>query len=232
MITLQSIHDHRRSTITAVIILVAALLLFIYYEPLMYALGDADRVHDLIAQLGLWGPLALILINIIQIVIAPIPGYAVYLAAGYLYGWVWGGLWGSIGLLAGGMLAMYVGRQWGRPLVQRIIGSDTLAHWEQVAHSDSLLVWGAIFLSPIGDVPFLLAGLSRVSFRRIFVLAVVTRVPAAFAAAAIGSGAMQLTGWQITAVIVALAIPMMLLSRYQDALTDWFFVQTQQLIND
>ena len=103
-------------------------------------------------------------------------GYGVYLAAGWLYGFWWGGVWGSIGLLLGGMSAMYIGRRFGRPLVIRMIGAGTLARWERLTHSDSSLVWFGILLSPIGDAPFMLAGLASVRFRKILLLAIITRV--------------------------------------------------------
>ncbi|MEZ4705894.1 MAG: VTT domain-containing protein [Caldilineaceae bacterium] len=171
-------------------------------------LQDVTAIRAYVAALGWWGPLALIAINILQIVIAPIPGYAVYLVAGYLYGVFWGGVWGSLGLVFGGMCAMYVARQVGRSLVERLLGHEILARWEATAHSDSWWVWGVLLLSPIGDAPFLLAGLSNVSYGRILLLILVTRVPAAFAAAAVGAGMLHLAAWQITGLGLLLAFPL------------------------
>ena len=61
-----------------------------------------------------WGPAALIGINVAQILVAPIPGYVVQAAAGYLYGPLWGGIYGAIGLMIGAMLAMLLARLLGR----------------------------------------------------------------------------------------------------------------------
>lgn len=188
------------------------------WAELLAMLRDPATLQTFLSQIGWWGPAVLIALNIVQIVIAPIPGYAVYLAAGYLYGVWWGGLWGSLGMLAGGMVAMFVARCLGRPLVARLMGVEALARWEMMTHSKSLWVWGAILVSPIGDAPFLLAGLASIEYGKILLLTILTRVPAAFAAAAIGAGAMQLAGWQITLLALTLTAPLLLLNRGQTAL--------------
>lgn len=202
----------------AVLFVLSAAALLNYGPALLALLRDQATLQTFIYNIGWWGPAVLIAVNILQIVIAPIPGYAVYLAAGFLYGVWWGGLWGSLGLLAGGMAAMFVARRLGRPLVVRLIGAETLARWEAATHSDSVWVWGAILLSPIGDAPFLLAGLSGVSYGKILLLTILTRLPAAFAAAAIGAGALHLSGWQLALIVLALAIPLLLLQRGQTVL--------------
>ena len=213
-------HDdfwHRHSHALVLMILLAGLVAvyWLYGERIMGVLGDQDALKTFVVELGWWGPVALIGINIMQIIVAPIPGYFVYIVAGFLYGSLMGGIWGSIGMVLGGTLAMFVGRTLGRPLVLRIIGEHTLHRWEEATRSDSTLVWGALLLSPIGDAPFLLAGLSRVSYTKIIVLTIVTRVPAAFIAAAVGSGALHLTIAQVTLLVAALAVPVLLMARYQ-----------------
>ena len=184
----------------------------------MQVLENRETLEAFVQQLGFWGPFALIAANVLQIIIAPIPGYAIYLVAGYLFGPLMGGIWGSVGMLLGGMIAMGIGRKLGRPIVKRIIGAETLNRWEDITRSESILVWTAILLSPIGDVPFLMAGLARVSFTKIFILTVITRVPAAFVAAAVGSGVLHLTITQVGLLTAALAIPLVILYRYQELL--------------
>ncbi len=211
---------YRFRHLIALCLLVGVIGLVLYQKgsAIMQVLENRSALEAFVQSLGVWGPLALIASNVLQIVVAPIPGYAVYLVAGYLFGPLMGGIWGSIGMLVGALVAMLIGRKLGRPIVQSIIGEETLSRWEDVTRSDSTLVWGAILLSPIGDAPFLLAGLSRVSFSKILVLTVITRIPAAFVAAAVGSGVLHLSLGQIGLLVTALAIPLVILYRYQDRL--------------
>lgn len=220
-----------RLIIGSLLLLAVCALLWYYRAPLALWLADIQALRRAILALGAWGPLLLIAILIAQIVIAPIPGYALYVAAGFLYGTLAGGLIGAVGLLLGGMLAMAVARTFSRPVVQWLIGRQTLAHWEEVVHTDSLLVWGVLMLSPIGDAPFLLAGLSSISFPKMFALALATRVPGAFVAAALGAGAMVLSWWQLALIITALALPLLIVSRYQTQIRAWLRAHVGQIQN-
>lgn len=225
----QFFKKHGQTVLTAVILLTIIILLILFREQVTELFDNADRAKTFFRNLGFWGPFLLILINIVQTVIAPIPGYAVYIGAGFIYGTLWGGIWGAVGMLLGGMTAMAVGRNLGRPVVQRIIGKATLERWEKVAHSDSTTVWALILLSPIGDSPFLLAGLSKVRYRTIFILTLIVRAPTTFAASAVGAGAVALTWWQLILIIGLVSVPFIIISRYQEAITDWFYNYTERL---
>jgi uncharacterized membrane protein YdjX (TVP38/TMEM64 family) len=170
------------------------------------------------ASLGWLGPLALVLINVLQIVIAPIPGYLMQAAAGYLYGPFWGGLWGSIGLLAGSMLAMGLARALGRPLAERFIGNERLQHWESLTFSSNTLVWFAILTAPTGDLPYFLAGLAHVSFWKILALTLLIRVPATFVVAAAGAGIWNVSGWQLAVAVLGLGVLLVVVYSYRQRL--------------
>jgi uncharacterized membrane protein YdjX (TVP38/TMEM64 family) len=204
-------------------VVVAALLAgaAIWLGPQIWAIaGDEVALQAAIAELGWLGPLALVLINVLQIVIAPIPGYVMQAAAGYLYGPFWGGVWGSIGLLAGAMLAMGLARTFGRPLAERFVGRERLDHWESLTFSTSTLVWFTLLAVPSGDLPYFLAGLAHVSYLKIFALTLLIRVPFTFLVAAAGAGIWNVTGWPLAIGIVALgALVVMLYSHRHRLIT-------------
>lgn len=184
------------------------------------SLYDEEIVREFVVQAGPWGPLVLILLNVLQIVIAIIPGHVVQLAAGYLYGPYWGFLYAAIGLLGGAMAAMALARYFGRPVAKWMIGETRLAQWEKVTHSDSTWVWTVLMVGPVGDIPFVLAGLSSVSFSKIFLLTLLVRVPSAFLSTAVGGGLIPFV-WMIVIVIVAAAVALVAL-RYKTTLEAWF----------
>lgn len=184
-------------------------------------LQDEQALEAWVVELGWLGPVALVALNAIQIVVAPIPGYVVQAAAGFLFGPIWGGLWGSTGLLLGATVAFWLARFYGRPLVARLIGEERLARWEHVTHSSSTLVWIILLLGPVGDIPYFLAGLARVSFVKIFVITLAIRVPSTFVVAAAGAGVMLLTWWQIALVIAALSALVLVFFRYQEQILRW-----------
>lgn len=195
------------------VLLVASAL---WLGPSLWAIErDEAALQAAIEGLGIWGPLALVLINVLQIVVAPIPGYVMQAAAGYLYGPFWGGVWGSLGLLAGSMLAMGLARTFGRPLAERFVGSTRLEHWENITHSGSTLVWFTLLAAPTGDLPYFLAGLAHVSYWKILALTLLIRVPATFLVAAAGAGMWIVTGWQLAAGVLALGALLVLFYTYR-----------------
>jgi uncharacterized membrane protein YdjX (TVP38/TMEM64 family) len=142
-------------------------------------------------------------------------------AAGFLFGAFWGGVWASLGLLLGSSMAFALARIYGRPLAARLIGSERLAQWEHVTHSTSTLIWFILLLSPIGDLPYFLAGLARVSFVKIFAITLLVRVPSTFIVAAAGAGVMLLTWWQTVLALAALFAILLVFLRYQEQIVEW-----------
>lgn len=194
-------------------------------------LADEQALEAWVHGLGWLGPLALVALNALQIVVAPIPGYVVQIAAGFLYGPVWGGLWGSLGLMLGGTLAFRLARRYGRPPAEYLIGRERLARWERVTHSTSTVVWFMLLLGPTGDVPYYLAGLARVSLVKILVITLIVRVPTAFVVAAAGAGVMFLTWWQLALVVALLIGLSVVFMRYQDVIVAWGDAQVQRRLD-
>jgi uncharacterized membrane protein YdjX (TVP38/TMEM64 family) len=213
-------------------IVVLILIALVWFGPQIWQLAqNEEALAAWVASLGWLGPVALVALNAIQIVVAPIPGYVVQLAAGFLFGPFWGGVWSSIGLLLGFSIAFWLARYYGRPLVGRLVGDERLAQWEHVGHSTSTVVWFVLLLSPIGDLPYFLAGLARVSFVKIFLLTLLIRVPSTFVVAAVGAGVMVLAWWQIALLMGVLVGILLLFLRYQDRIVRWSDYYAQQHVH-
>ena len=59
--------------------------------------------------LGAWGPLAIVVLEMIQALLAPIPGQAIEAVSGYLYGPWWGTLFPMIGMVLGSTITFLLG---------------------------------------------------------------------------------------------------------------------------
>jgi uncharacterized membrane protein YdjX (TVP38/TMEM64 family) len=179
---------HRQQWAALVVLIAILAAVWVYRQPLMTSLRHGDAARAWFHELGVMGPVVLVAINALQIVVAPIPGYVVQIAAGWVYG-IWpGALYSVMGLVVGAFLAMSLARLLGRPFALRVLGAERLAHWEHVVHADRLWLWALLFLGPVGDVPYILAGLSRFPIPRLLLLALVIRSPGVVVAAAVGAG--------------------------------------------
>ncbi len=165
----------------------------VVWRPLVRLATDAESARVWLASLGPWGPIAMILVSAAQIVFAPIPGYFVQVAGGYLFGAVPGTIYGVTGMLLGGAIAIGLSRRFGRPFVERKLGVERIRRWEQIAHIHSTWVWFLLMAGPVGDVPYYLAGLTRVPIWKLLVVVLITRGPAVAVAAAVGAGVADLS---------------------------------------
>jgi uncharacterized membrane protein YdjX (TVP38/TMEM64 family) len=171
-----------------VVVAVLVVLAATHYRQAVAFLSNPAQIRTWLARLGPLGPLGLIAFNAIQVVVAPIPGYPVQIAAGYLFGWWQGSLYAVVGMILGGLLAMTLARVYGRPLVQRAVGAERLERWESVAHLNSLAVWFVLMLGPLGDAPYYIAGLTMLPVWKLLAVVLLVRTPSVLVSAALGAG--------------------------------------------
>jgi uncharacterized membrane protein YdjX (TVP38/TMEM64 family) len=156
-----------------------------------------------IEQMGPLAPLVFFGLNVVQIVVAPIPGYPVQVLGGVLFGLIPGSIITVSGLVVGGTLAAGLGRRFGRPWLEKRLGAETLDHWGQVAHIDSFWIWWLVLLIPFGDIPYFIAGLSRIRLS-LFALAILTsRGPFTVLIVWLGD---RVTGLPLTWIAVSIAV--------------------------
>lgn len=152
-------------------------VLLALWPPLSRLGANTGVLRDAIEQLGPLAPLAFFVLNIAQIVVAPIPGYPVQVLGGVLFGLIPGAVITIGGMVTGGVLAAWLGRRLGRPWLERRMGTETLQHWGDMAHINSFWTWWLILLVPVGDIPYFLAGLSRIRLSALALAILLSRGP-------------------------------------------------------
>ncbi|HRV95676.1 MAG TPA: VTT domain-containing protein [Anaerolineae bacterium] len=157
------------------LLIVAVLALL--WRPLSHVGEDPSSLRQWIEPMGPLAPLVFFLLNVAQIVVAPIPGYPVQVLGGILFGLIPGSIYTVAGMVAGGTLAAWLARRFGRPWLENRMGAETLAQWGQIAHIDSFWTWWLILLIPLGDIPYFLAGLSRIPLSRFALAILLSRGP-------------------------------------------------------
>jgi uncharacterized membrane protein YdjX (TVP38/TMEM64 family) len=211
---------HKR-WLLGLLLMALLVLVVIYGQPLMALLADLPRLRSWLRDLGPWGPAALISLNAAQIVLAPVPGQLVQAVAGYLFGLWPGAIYGALGMAIGGTLSMSLGRLYGRPLVERLLGRERLTRWEEVAHTDSPLVWAVLMLPLFGDIPYLIAGLTRAPILKVLGITLLIRGPSVILYAAMGAGTIGGSRYLVGALMVGLVLVGILALLYGPRVQAW-----------
>ncbi|MBN1219271.1 MAG: TVP38/TMEM64 family protein [Anaerolineae bacterium] len=158
-------------------VLVITVLLALWI-PLSKIGASSETIRTWIEPLGPLAPLAFFVLNIIQILVAPIPGYPVQILGGVLFGLILGSIITVSGMVAGGTLAAWLARRLGRPWLEQRVGAEELEHWSQVAHVNSFWMWWLILLIPLfGDVPYFIAGLTKIRLSAFALAILISRGP-------------------------------------------------------
>ncbi len=186
-----------RAMLIVVLVAAAGGALWVWRGPLWAVFGDQTRVQEWVARCGPWGPLVSMMLNVAQVLLAPLPGHFIGMANGYLYGLWLGTLYSMAGLVLGTALAMALGRWFGRPLVERLVDVERLTRWDRIINQRGPLFFFLVFLFPFlpDDLVCFLVGFSPLSIPRMVVLAALGRLPGVFISCWLGAHAGRLPLW-------------------------------------
>jgi uncharacterized membrane protein YdjX (TVP38/TMEM64 family) len=205
----------RRQTWLTLGILALLIALLLVRGPILALIDRAEAVRAWVQSFGPLAPLAYIALFVAQILLAPVPGHFMGLMGGYLFGAVWGSLYSLIGLGLGAGLAATVARRLGRPLIQRLMEEEQLRYWERRLRVRSAFTWWLIFLFPVPDVIYYVAGLSGVPLRWLLVAVLAGRGPGLVMGNWVGDLAVALPPELVAVMLVFLAAVVFTAYRHQ-----------------
>lgn len=172
--------DRKRAFL--IVVLTGLSLAALYVAVRQYAsfVFDAVALRAWIGQFGALAPLVFILVQAVQVVIAPIPGQFVALASGYLFGSIPGTIYSLTGVLVGSAVAFTLAKRYGRTLVEKLLHDDVLTRFDGFVERVGLPGLLAFVLIPglPDDVICFLAGLTKWRLRTFIAVISIGRLPA------------------------------------------------------
>lgn len=166
----------QREVLLALVAVVAIGVIFwAISKPMTYLLHQGDLARVWIKSFGLWAPFAYMSIFALQIIIAPMPGQFLGIMGGYVFGIFFGSIYSITALTIGAVVAMVVARRLGRPALARFFDEEQLRLWERKLYMRSPVNWGLLFVFPVPDFVFYLAGLSSIPLIRLVPSVIVGR---------------------------------------------------------
>lgn len=195
-----------------VLMIVAAVLLTIllvkFMPKILLITLSLDEFKKYILSMGHFGVITLIMFQVLQTVIAPIPGEVIQIAGGYLYGSFLGSAYNLIGLIIGSAMVFYFTRFIGRELVEKFIKKKDIKWINSIMYSSKFeLILFIIFVVPGLPKDFMIyvAGLTAIKPARFFIILIASRLPWIMASASVGSN-INAGNYMMTIVISVIAV--------------------------
>ena len=141
----------------AMLLLLSACILFLLKGWANGNLRSMDSLRQYIGSYGLLGPVILTMIQALQVVLPVLPDFPGCIVGAAMLGAAGGFRINYIGISAGSLAAFRLARQYGKPLVQRLVPLekyDAFIAWMQKRRSDQLILYLAILL-PLAPDDFL-----------------------------------------------------------------------------
>ena len=164
-------------------------------------------------------------IQILQVVIAPIPGQAAAFAGGFIFGF-WKG-WGltTLGLLIGSLIAMALARLLGLSLVRKVVPESIIQRFDSVVSDGGYMTFFMIFLLPAlpDDAVCFLAGLTKLKLLPLSLVCLLGRAPGMAVLSLTGAGfADGLTVW-VEVLFAVMMILSVLLWLFWEVIEAWVY---------
>ena len=196
-----------KKIIVSFLVIVSLGLLYQFHESILSSLawfGSREAITTAMQHAGLWGPIILFVLFVLQVFLAFIPGQALMVASGYLYGF-WGGfLLSWISLVVGGEIAYVFARKYGRRFAERWISPAVLERWNKTAAGQGIAFFTISLFMPLmpNDAMCYVAGLGTISRIRFSTANLLGRGIACVITSAAGAFGGNLS-WQGWAVLIA-----------------------------
>lgn len=178
------------------IFLLSLFILLITYLTVKYAPGvtklisKPDKFRALLTSYEPISVLVFIFFQILQVVIAAIPGELVQLAGGYVYGTFLGTIYSTLGILLGSIIAFYISRILGLTLVKNLVPQKEFEKFNFLINNPKAeITMFILFLIPgiPKDILVYVAGFTPIKPLKFFVIFIIARFPSLLASSYIGS---------------------------------------------
>lgn len=216
--------------LTVVIVCAFVLLGYLYGKPLWQKfisfynlITDRDQIKVFVTSFGSAAPLVFIIIQILQVLLAPFPGETTGFIGGFLFGTAKGFVYSSIGLTAGSWINFTIGRFLGKRYVRKLIPPAQLDRLDKIVKRQGVIVLFVLFVFPgfPKDYLCLFLGLSTIPLKVFIILAVIGRMPGTLMLCLLGSFVFE-QWYGLFALILGVCLILVLLAyRYREDLYQW-----------
>ncbi|MCL2529927.1 MAG: VTT domain-containing protein [Coriobacteriia bacterium] len=199
---------------------------------------EQEALKAFIEGLGIWGPLVFFLLQVLQAIIAPIPGNLFTIVGGILFGLWPGFVLSYLGNLVGSLIGFTLVRKAGQPVLKKLIKPERFEKWMNIIGSDSANARTKILLILVVTLPFLpsdlmclLVGLTKISYKAFIPIIIICRPWGQLAAALLGASSFALPLEVLIPVVIAVLAICVLAIRFAPQIEQFTFNTVNKMLS-
>lgn len=184
------LNSRLKKILMALLIVVALYALAIL---VLRAIG-IDTLHQTIKQLGIWAPIAFLVLCTISMILAPLSSSSVFVTGGVLFGQQIGFMLSFLATVIGCCVNFWISRKLGRKVAARFIGKSSLDDLDRFTHrlnSHHGILFMMLIMPISQDLVSYAVGLTKVRFWKFFVALVISGIAVVGAYVYLGSGILE-----------------------------------------
>lgn len=208
--------------LAATLLLLAGGGWFLYSSGFFQAVRSLDALRDYIDRSAPYSHLLFFLVQFLSVVLAPIPSNITAAAGGLLFGTWPAFLLTFSAVAAGSLLTFSLARALGRDFADRLVSQKLSEKYQDILHSKAPVFLSLAFLFPFfpDDMLCILAGLTKLSFRRFAVIVLATRPWGLLFASALGGSTLKLPLWVMAPIALVGLVLFLLGMKYGDKIEE------------
>jgi uncharacterized membrane protein YdjX (TVP38/TMEM64 family) len=184
---------------------------------------DRQKMTAFITESGHWAPLVFMGTQVLQVVLAPIPGEATGFIGGYIFGAARGFAYSSISLAIGSLINFIIGRFLGQRFIRRVIPDAKRQRMDRLVTHNGALVICLLFVFPgfPKDYLCLFLGVTAMPFKLFFLMAAIGRMPGTLMLSLQGAMLFERMYGVFVMILGLCGLALLLAYRYRDRLYRW-----------
>jgi uncharacterized membrane protein YdjX (TVP38/TMEM64 family) len=185
--------------------------------------SSTDKLSKFLQSLGPYSPAVFVLLQVLQVIAAPVPGELTGVAGGYVYGEFFGLILSTVGLTLGSWIAFELASILGRPFVERFVSHEALHKFDFLTTNTGATICFLLFLIPGFPKDYLcyLLGLSRMKLGTFLLVSIVGRVPGTYLLNVQGAKFRDQEYYQVVVFSIASAAILLAAYLYRNKIYHW-----------
>lgn len=180
-------------TVYFVVFIIVLIGLTVLCVPLVNRLTSEEgraQLEDFFSNNAILGVIVFLILQVVQVVVALIPGGIIQIIAGVAFGGVWGTVLSLVGVIIGTYIVFVIVRKLGSPIVEAFIDKKGIKQFSFLNDNKKLeLAVFILFLIPgiPKDTLTYIAPLTKIKMPNFILLSTVARIPALVMSCVFGS---------------------------------------------